>query len=254
VKALTEFSWFRHDPKAVFSKYEVPWSYLSVLYTHTSNWSGKYRRRTANVYSLEYTHIPKVFFMPNHVGHCCTNVMCKMWSKNDLRSLLHWCCNWNGGSTGEQGAAGQGTGKVAYGEKSLKVQSLRPGSNKDASWERPCKVKPQRFSNPGLKQALGALPGYAPKVAQHHGWQILLGAFQILLRPKWSHLTGQRPRDVQNSEGKTMGAMPQRGTHQSEGAKACGNYWRSNPSQHNCITNNRTPITSSNCLFAYAWS
>jgi hypothetical protein len=27
------------------------------------------------VYSLEYTNIPKVFFVPCYIGHCCTNVI-----------------------------------------------------------------------------------------------------------------------------------------------------------------------------------
>jgi hypothetical protein len=31
--------------------------------------------RIGKMYSLEYTDIPKVFFTPLPVGHCCTNVI-----------------------------------------------------------------------------------------------------------------------------------------------------------------------------------
>jgi hypothetical protein len=40
------------------------------------------RNKTGEVHSLEYTHIPKVFFMPHHTGHCCT-------TSNNLRSFQH---------------------------------------------------------------------------------------------------------------------------------------------------------------------
>jgi hypothetical protein len=41
---------------------------------------GKNKRKwesnkTGNVYSLEYTDKPKVFFTLQHVGHCCTDVL-----------------------------------------------------------------------------------------------------------------------------------------------------------------------------------
>jgi hypothetical protein len=36
---------------------------------------GEKYYKIGKVYSLEYNDIPKVFFTPNHVVHCCTNVI-----------------------------------------------------------------------------------------------------------------------------------------------------------------------------------
>jgi hypothetical protein len=35
----------------------------------------KKKNKVVKVYSLEYTDIPKAFFMPHNLGHCCANVI-----------------------------------------------------------------------------------------------------------------------------------------------------------------------------------
>jgi hypothetical protein len=87
-----------------------------------------YFNRTEDVYSLENTDIPKAFFMPHHVCHCCTVIQGRccttVCSNNNLTSFLHECCNQNGGSTGVSRPGGQGRAEVAHGAKPLEQQSL----------------------------------------------------------------------------------------------------------------------------------
>jgi hypothetical protein len=51
--------------------------------------------KIGKVYSLEYTDIPKLFFMSLHVGHCCTSVIqCYCYSLSHSCTSVVWghCC------------------------------------------------------------------------------------------------------------------------------------------------------------------
>jgi hypothetical protein len=57
------------------------------LYEFVS-WTPSLRNKIGKENSLEYTDIPKVFFTPHLVGHCCTDV-----TQGDCCALGHSCIN-----------------------------------------------------------------------------------------------------------------------------------------------------------------
>jgi hypothetical protein len=51
-----------------------------------------FTNKIGKVYFLEYIDIPKVFFMPHHVGHCCTVIQEHCWVTMCQQCPLHHCC------------------------------------------------------------------------------------------------------------------------------------------------------------------
>jgi hypothetical protein len=66
----------------LLSPHAPPWCVAGSLYlfTYKEIWPTVLSlyilcNKIGKVYSLEYTDIPKVFFMPHRVGHCCTDMI-----------------------------------------------------------------------------------------------------------------------------------------------------------------------------------
>jgi hypothetical protein len=49
--------------------------WLNQLLIRYSAFITYWRNKIGKVFSMECIDIPKVFFMPHHVGHCCTDVI-----------------------------------------------------------------------------------------------------------------------------------------------------------------------------------
>jgi hypothetical protein len=69
------FHWYTchiHDLYEQVYKFEDAGRFLLYIQNKLNN---IYKNKLWQVYSLEYTDIPKVLFMPHHVSYCCTNVI-----------------------------------------------------------------------------------------------------------------------------------------------------------------------------------
>jgi hypothetical protein len=114
----------------------------------------KRRNKIGKVFSLEFTDIAKVFFMPHHVGHCCTNVIkgqcCSTtYSNNGLGSFLLYCYNQDDGNTGTSKHGGQTPGCSWL---ALGVEDTTWGCHEGG-------LVPESGIAPSVAKSLGGRPG-----------------------------------------------------------------------------------------------